>query len=787
MRRLLFSLMILSFFSVKSQTLPIYMPTGGLLAWYPFSSNAADSSGSGYNGTVHAATLTYDRFGNAGKAYHFDGVSSYIQTLLTPPLGNAPRTITLWLKYDDAAGFCEPAMAIAGYGANTSSCSQNCANFSLEVDNYYGSPKARVDGVCIATDVAGDSLDNQWHFFAAVYDPSYGDFFGIRLYIDGVYEPTVTSVFGSITAVATDTFSKFDIGKGHYECERFFKGAIDDITVWNRALTPGELYRLFRGMPAAVSDSIFAYVDNNCTMEKFTIVPRSPSSATTARIWYGDGSFQTATIDDSTGYASFSHAYTSSGSYTIKQVIYNGTTPLDSVTFVHNYQFCRTFSISCYYDANGNCQRDMLEPSIYQPSLMEIDSAGVVIDTLPLTSTLNYNTIGPTGTVYRFRILSTVLGLTVSCPSTGIIFDTVTTSADHNKKMAFICSSASEHDLSVFTSFRAGVHHFGGTILATNSGGIPPFAQLTMHLNPKYTSWLVFTPAPTAIVGNVATWDIATLSSVIPSPYLIHADMEGGADIGDTVLTRYSITPTVGDINLINNNDDRVDTVKAGYDPNDIQVKPNGCLDPGIHELTYTVHFENTGNDTAFNIFVLDTLLPELDPSTLRIKAASAEMTTSFASWGATTIARFDFPHINLLDSSHHGQNEGMFVYSIKSRNLNAGSYVTNRAGIYFDTNPVVLTNTAVNTVGCETAVQIQNNDDEVYIYPNPSKGIIQVKVKGGGYSLIDITDNIGRNVRSKSLIGNSTLVDISDLPAGIYYVMLRGNAGLRMTRLTKL
>ena len=59
---------------------PNYVPTNGLVGWWPFNGNANDESGNGNNGTVNGATLTTDRFGNANKAYSFDGNLNKIQT-----------------------------------------------------------------------------------------------------------------------------------------------------------------------------------------------------------------------------------------------------------------------------------------------------------------------------------------------------------------------------------------------------------------------------------------------------------------------------------------------------------------------------------------------------------------------------------------------------------------------------------------------------------------------------------------------------------------------------------
>ena len=72
MKKLLFVLLFLSVLSVNAQV-PSYVPTNGLVAYYPFNGNANDASGNGNNGVVNGATLTSDRNGNVENAYNFDG------------------------------------------------------------------------------------------------------------------------------------------------------------------------------------------------------------------------------------------------------------------------------------------------------------------------------------------------------------------------------------------------------------------------------------------------------------------------------------------------------------------------------------------------------------------------------------------------------------------------------------------------------------------------------------------------------------------------------------------
>jgi uncharacterized repeat protein (TIGR01451 family) len=169
---------------------------------------------------------------------------------------------------------------------------------------------------------------------------------------------------------------------------------------------------------------------------------------------------------------------------------------------------------------------------------------------------------------------------------------------------------------------------------------------------------------------------------------------------GDTVLTSYTVNPISGDADSINNKIIQIDTVRAAYDPNYKEVSPFGNILAG-DDLTYTVHFENMGNDTAHNVHVLDTLSDMLDVKTIRVLSATEVMNYSFEKVGAYNIAQFDFPNIKLLDSSHHGYSTAMFTFKIQSKPTIAdGSVIPNRVGIYFDDNPVVMTEYSYKKVG---------------------------------------------------------------------------------------
>ncbi len=292
------------------------------------------------------------------------------------------------------------------------------------------------------------------------------------------------------------------------------------------------------------------------------------------------------------------------------------------------------------------------------------------------------------------------------------------------------------------------------------------------------------------------TWDISGISnSVSPAKFyytLTYNTAIGYLTPGDTVHSYYTITPFAGDVDTTNNTQTIIDTVRSGYDPNEMFVSPAGCISPGAGttQLQYTIHFENTGNDTAFNIYVMDTLSDNVDPSTMNIVMGSAEMyTTKLHSNTGQNILKFDFPGINLLDSSHHGQCDGAVIFSINTRlGLPSGTTIFNHAGIFFDINPVVLTNTVENITDCPLSVSNTATDSKslVEIYPNPSADELAIKIDRDAYGSCSVSNSIGQVYLQQQLNSTQTKVNVKMLPAGLYYITLTGEKGTVVRKFVK-
>ena len=552
--------------------------------------------------------------------------------------------------------------------------------------------------------------------------------------------------------------------------------------------------RKITSVPTHSSDSFSVSITNGCTGVQFLMLTNTYSSIHHIKTYYGDGTnLDTITYPNSygEGYNCFFKLYTFSGTYSIKHVLYCGTIAVDSISYSHNFSPCQNFDIKFYFDANGNCIKDSAENYYTQNVLTEIDSNGFALDTFSSTSGFSYLAYGNPGDIYSFSVLETSAGTHITCPSTSVIYDALSIGTETTKYFAVNCT-VSNFDLKINASTRTGRHRQEINFIASNTFCTPETSVLTFKFSPNY-NLSEAAPTPSSVIGNTITWDISSLS-YMNSPKLMYVHLERTSSYltpGDTIMSNAVITPTIGDYDSTNNHINRVDTVKSSYDPNEMEVAPSGCISGlASTKLQYTIQFENTGNDTAHNIYVMDTLSDAVAPHSIRIVAASHTMNTS--RWYDTSIhhniVKFEFPGINLLDSSHHGFCDGMVLFTINTNSgISSGTTIFNRAGIYFDINPVVMTNTVQNITGCNVAVPIIATLPQADLYPNPATDELIIKTDPTAFTNFAITNIMGQEQLHQTLTTTTTKVNISNLAAGLYYVTFKGEGGELVKKLVKI
>ncbi|MBF4471721.1 LamG-like jellyroll fold domain-containing protein [Flavobacterium sp. HJJ] len=205
------------------------IPTNGLLAYYPFTGNANDTSGKGNNGIASNVTLIEDRFGKSNSAYSFNGTSSNIESnIANYPLKGGSRTITAWFKSSSKIGSPNSDFCLLNYG------NIDDPNYWFKISFYSkGYLDIQFDSKTISSQE--NYFNDEWTFVALTFDETNNTY---SLYINGVYKMSGTA------SLYTNGFNNF-FRIGRNKLNNYFEGAIDDIGIWNRVLTQEEITGLY--------------------------------------------------------------------------------------------------------------------------------------------------------------------------------------------------------------------------------------------------------------------------------------------------------------------------------------------------------------------------------------------------------------------------------------------------------------------------------------------------------------------------------------------------------------
>lgn len=226
--------------------------------------------------------------------------------------------------------------------------------------------------------------------------------------------------------------------------------------------------------------------------------------------------------------------------------------------------------------------------------------------------------------------------------------------------------------------------------------------------------------------------------------------------------------------------------VRCSYDPNDKLVYPIGVQDENYvligDTLEYTIRFQNTGNDTAYNVTIVDQLSNNLDMESLHITNSSHSYNTRIQD----NRVEFNFNNIYLPDSITDETNSHGFISFRVSHNENieTNTIVINKADIIFDLNAPIITNaTSTTFVDMFPTTSTKNIEPQISIYPNPSQGIFSIKSEENNddieYQVFDAT--------GKKLFGaKHSIIDLSEYQNGLYIVRIRLKDMVKYKFLTK-
>ncbi len=309
---------------------------------------------------------------------------------------------------------------------------------------------------------------------------------------------------------------------------------------------------------------------------------------------------------------------------------------------------------------------------------------------------------------------------------------------------------------------------------------LTPVLQLDSFFNFNYANI-----TPDTIIGNQISWTIDSINPGSRKIILLTCTASTIPFFGTDYKHTAFVTLTA-DNNLTNNYDTLLNSFQGAYDPNYKSANPEGITTNHYIEnntaINYFIEFQNTGNDTAFNIFIKDALDKNLDITTLKINASSHPMYYKIKNNELT----FYFDNILLIDSNKdYNKSIGFVSYTITPKNCKDETRINNKANIYFDFNAPVETNNIFHTIGRPGSIFKDNSKNDFNFYPNPLDNspihIVVNIVKGDTYEL-EVLDILGHIVFNKRYSSSSTgkfyhTFDWNqNLKPGLYFIKLNSS-----------
>ncbi|WP_276131755.1 DUF7619 domain-containing protein [Polluticoccus soli] len=613
--------------------------------------------------------------------------------------------------------------------------------------------------------------------------------------------PPINNVMVSVSAInATCTLSNGSLAA------TATGGATPYSYLWsNSATTPAISGLAAGGYSVKVTDNAGCSKTVSKSVAKSSPVNAALSSTPVSCIFNSDGSITANVWGGTAPYTyNWSNSQTTQtitglkpGYYSVTVTDANGCTAFQSTILTYNASnnscYC-TITGTVYNDANSNCTQDAGELGI--PNI-QIHASG--LGYAYTNSAGVYSFKAPTGSYTISETVKAAYPL-ASCQNNAVPV-TVTAAANCSTAVNFANNTATLHDMHISTwNFTCPVPGFTylQKCIITNMGTVAEPAVAGGYKTDGQIG------APTFVPGGFFTgtgnWRPLTgslsLAPAASQAFTVNYSMPTSIPLNtslvftDTTAYAAPITNWLSDYSPWNNVNYYTPITVGSYDPNFKEVSPKGDGPAGNitykdSVLEYMIHFQNLGTYKAQNIFILDQLDADLDWSTLTpiYKSHPCDITMS-----ETGEVRFQFNNIDLpaKQDDEVGSN-GMVSFSIKTKTgLALGTEFKNNAAIYFDFNDPVITNTTLNTLATVSVKEVENVKNSVLVYPNPTNSALTIKMNKDVYKTARLMNTMGQLVAEYKLDSKESQINVSNLPAGIYFMLLSGENGSTVERIEK-
>ena len=317
-----------------------------------------------------------------------------------------------------------------------------------------------------------------------------------------------------------------------------------------------------------------------------------------------------------------------------------------------------------------------------------------------------------------------------------------------------------------------------------NSGTTVANGQLVLKIPPFITPSQIV-PTPSLMNGDSIVWNTSMLEEFDSQEFDMLLTVEPDVSlIGDTATFLAHVTTLQPDANSGNNFSQRDIVVVGSYDPNDKRVFPattdvGSNVANGLQPLSYIIRFQNTGNFPTSFVHIVDTIPDDLDLGTFRMISSSHPCEFQI---GMDRVITWSFDPLVLPDSASDPEGSIGYIEFTIARDAQhpySDGTVENRAFIYFDFNPPIITNWSVFEILDWNSVRsyMTSNELKLLVYPNPSNEVVNISYKTSPNEkpVVHIVDMVGQHVETVELSSHegTRALSVSNLESGTYLCRL--------------
>lgn len=333
---------------------------------------------------------------------------------------------------------------------------------------------------------------------------------------------------------------------------------------------------------------------------------------------------------------------------------------------------------------------------------------------------------------------------------------------------------------------RRGYTEVYNLIYRNNGGQTIPTGKIRLKIDDSLDNFIAI-PPPSSVSNGIAEWNYTNLAAGEVKGILFRGKVNS-SNTNSIAFTAEA--QSTNDAFADDNYDTLQQTVSKDSTLSGKYIFPEPVTgdsitifpEKGQHEVEYLIRFENKTADTVNTVVVVDTIDLNLSLEYIQELGASHPYTTqviNLAPQYGKGILVWTFSNIKLppnpTNSNDFTDNRGHVRFKMRlSATTPIGTLVVNKAHILYDYDVPNATNSVFCMLDKTNSIAKHETLEGLSLYPNPTNNTLNIQLPNEALYTLAITDIQGKECLSKQhFTGNTTTIDVTGLPQGIYILQL--------------